>query len=340
VSKYLDRIRRREAEVERSQQEAGADANRYQPLWTAFQAVREATPTELGLSGRAFYQAWAERVCRVGTELTGAGLTVWLADRQATTDPAEALAVEIYRLGVEGKAPAIVELLMETFHLDEADADNQAKIASRGAVNAWLRRRLAEALEHWLVPRRQPGPILCSPLQQVPSHGPEAATAAPAARRVESGGPTRAARPRFESYALAVEHAVSWHWFKRFGDQWRHQGRAQGIRKGRQADLLNDFAFGGGHLSGAEAQKLVRQTASRDERRRIMQIIKPEISRLRRHIRQFVGVAGRTADPLPWDRHARAWQAVVQIGYAVQTDEGRLEFKLKEHLSREEALDV
>jgi hypothetical protein len=159
MSKGLDRLRDIEAAVEKTEQEAEAEATHHQPLFEAFRAVREATPAELGVTGPAFYREWAERFCRAGTELVAAGLSVWLAGRATTTDPAEALAVEIYQLGAEEKKEAIVRLLTETFHLAKTDADNQTKIRSRSAVNAWLRRRLAEKLWDWLSHQPETGTV-------------------------------------------------------------------------------------------------------------------------------------------------------------------------------------
>jgi hypothetical protein len=57
-------------------------------------------------------------------------------------------------------------------------------------------------------------------------------------------------------------------------------------------------------------------------------------------IRCCTAVPDQKADPLPWDRHTRGWRAEIQIGYAVQGEEGRLQFKLKEELSREETADA
>jgi nucleoside phosphorylase len=161
-----------EAAVEKTAQDAEAEATRYQPLFEAFRAVREATPEEAGLAGPAFYQKWAELICDVGNKLVAAGQSAWLASRETTTNPAEQLAAHIYRLGAEGKKEKIVELLTETFNLQKAEADNQTRIRSRSAVNDWLRRRLAESLGHWLSQRPE---ISCDygPDEIVEVHHPE-----------------------------------------------------------------------------------------------------------------------------------------------------------------------
>ena len=78
--------------------------------------------------------------------------------------------------GTEGKKEAIVRLLTETFHLVKTDADNQTKIRSRGAVNEWLRRRLAEKLWDWLSHRPETGTVTCPQTALGESSEPKAAS--------------------------------------------------------------------------------------------------------------------------------------------------------------------
>lgn len=112
-----------------------------------------------------------------------------------------------------------------------------------------------------------------------------------------------------------------------------------GIAKGWQADLLTRFAEGGGYLSDDEAVKLARRTYSDCDRKQIMKLITPEISKLRKVIHKNMGCTGLSTDPLPRDKQRKGWQAAVQIGFAIKNDEDRLEFKLFQELSREERLD-
>jgi hypothetical protein len=144
---------------------------------------------------------------------------------------------------------------------------------------------------------------------------------------------------RLENWALAIEHGDAWHIFRKFGSAWRHHGRAEGLARGRQEQLLGLLADNGGFLSDYEAVKWVRATFSDHDRKQIMKIIKPELSRLRKFIRRNLNVTGARVDPLPRDKHARGWRAVVQIGYAVKNDDGRLEFTLREVISGGEQLD-
>jgi hypothetical protein len=128
--------------------------------------------------------------------------------------------------------------------------------------------------------------------------------------------------------------------FKKYGQKWRHQGKATGIKKGRQEELLNGFAEGGGFLRDNDAVELVQKTPSRYDKRRIMSILKPEISRLRKVILTNLHHTHGIFDPLPRDKYGKAWQARIQIGYAVKNDEDRFEFKRYEQLTREERLDA
>jgi hypothetical protein len=147
-------------------------------------------------------------------------------------------------------------------------------------------------------------------------------------------------QPQLKNYAIAIEHHGAWHVFKRYKQKWRHQGKATGIKEGRQEELLECFAEGSGLLTDNSAVKSVRRTYSQDDKKRIMKILKPQISRLRGIIRLNLHIKDRSVDPLPRDKGNGAWRARIQIGLAVKSDDGSLEFKLPEKLSREEVLDV
>jgi hypothetical protein len=150
----------------------------------------------------------------------------------------------------------------------------------------------------------------------------------------------RAEGPALEHWALAIEYSGTWHLFHKLGAAWQHRGRVRGVPKGRQEELLKAFAAEGGFLSDAAAVKLVRQTASGYDRRKILGSIKPDLSRLRKVIRTNLNITQAGLDPLPRDRQTRGWQARVAIGYAIKNDDGQLEFKLREQLSGEELPDI
>jgi hypothetical protein len=139
---------------------------------------------------------------------------------------------------------------------------------------------------------------------------------------------------------LAIERDGVWHVFKRFGQVWRHQGRAKGAARGRQSTLLEGLAAGEGFLGEEEAIRGVRQTPSRADRQKIKKTLTPEISRLRKVMRRNVGIDDSRADPLPRDRHLRGWRAAIAIGYAVKDDADHLTFRLRSQLSSDEQLDV
>src|SRR5262249_36862210 len=114
--------------------------------------------------------------------------------------------------------------------------------------------------------------------------------------------------------------------------------RLKNLPGGQPAVFLKAFAEGGGSLSRADGVKLVRQTPSGEDVRKILRIIEPIMTQLRKVIRGAVGAGNNRADPLPFDKNAKAYQALVQIGYACKED-GRLRFRLREQLGSDDTLD-
>jgi hypothetical protein len=91
---------------------------------------------------------------------------------------------------------------------------------------------------------------------------------------------TKSNQPSFENRAIAIEYPGTWHVFKKYGQKWRHQGKATGIKKGRQEELLKGFAEGDGFLRDDDAVRLIQKTHSRYDKRRIMSILKPELRKV------------------------------------------------------------
>jgi hypothetical protein len=151
-------------------------------------------------------------------------------------------------------------------------------------------------------------------------------------------------------WAFGLEHGVArpkWHVFKKHRGEWRQRELLQGLLGGTQPVLLKAFAAGGGFLGKREAFKLVGPSASASDYRKIMGIIKPELSRLRALLRRAVGCSNKRVDPLPWDGPNHGWRAAVEIGYALEIDgqhigegQGRLQFKTQEQLRDSERLDL
>jgi hypothetical protein len=152
-------------------------------------------------------------------------------------------------------------------------------------------------------------------------------------------------RPRWNHWALGVEAGNKWHLFRQVAGEWRPQRVVGGISKGRQAKLMKAFADRGGFLAKVDALKLERPSYSAGDIDRIMNYIKPELARLRETIRKATGVQNTDTDPLPFDGARKGWQAVIQIGYAVQEDgehvggEKRLRFKVRAELTQDESAD-
>ena len=145
-------------------------------------------------------------------------------------------------------------------------------------------------------------------------------------------------QPHFETWAIGCAYGDVWQLFKKAGDKWHHRGPFKGLCSGRQAELLKKFADGGGFLSDDAARKLFRETYGESDKVRILKIVKPVLSALRRVIRVAVAGTKNTPDPLPRDKHMHGWQARIQIGYAFD-EEGKWLFKTKQQLSPEELLD-
>jgi hypothetical protein len=152
-------------------------------------------------------------------------------------------------------------------------------------------------------------------------------------------GDAKTLTPRFENWAVGIEHSDVWHVFKKFGDGWRHQGRLQNLSLGRQSEILKAFAEGGGFLSDHNALTQVRRTYGESDHKRIMKILKPQISHLRHVLGAATQVTNSKADPLPRDRQLHGWQSRIYIGYAIEVG-GKLQFRTREQLSGDEALDA
>jgi HEAT repeat protein len=159
----------------------------------------------------------------------------------------------------------------------------------------------------------------------------------------ESG---RASRPRFEQWAVGLEDNKKWHVFHRMSGKWRACGPLTGLQGGLRAKLLKAFAEQGGALRKAEAIAVAGHTYSPLDDDKVMKAVSPELSHLRRILRQACKITNSNADPLPWDGARRSWVAAIHIGYAVQEDgqrvggERRLTFKTHQNLSAEEKMDA
>jgi hypothetical protein len=137
--------------------------------------------------------------------------------------------------------------------------------------------------------------------------------------------------------ALGCEAGTTWRVFVRVRGEWRDHGKLKELSIGKQAELLKLFAEGGGLLEKTTALRYERGHYSPGDVPAMMQRIKSEISNLRTLIRRTFSLPD-SVDPLPWEKSSKGWQALIQIGYAVQEDgeslggEQRLRFKTREEL--------
>jgi hypothetical protein len=140
---------------------------------------------------------------------------------------------------------------------------------------------------------------------------------------------------RWEVWALGVEYEGKWQLFHLVRGVWRHQG-VLNTRKGIQHKLLTAFAKGKGILKEAEALRLWEENPSRFSKSKIKRLLLPEISNLRKlirnRIRKALGVDGKTTNPLERFADPPLWKTEIQIGCARTEDgkrvgeEGRLRF--------------
>jgi hypothetical protein len=307
-------------------------------LFEAIRRVRYFTGDELKRElgrtpdDREFLEHWAPRIAELGGILDDRELAECL--KRSSPAREKNFAIQIVKLGGEGLTGEIIKLLEEVERISEPPAPNFS-----GRVNDWLRHGLIEEIfapkarspigntdQNVSLPRAITSQVSERPLS-LPQDGNQLT------RRRE-----QPATPKFENWAIGLEHSDVWHIFKKFGDAWRHQRRLSGLSTGMQANLFKGFAEGSGFLSDHEATKRIRKTYDQSDRRRILKRIKPEISHMRSVIRAATHLTDTSVDPLPRDRNMHGWQARIQIGYAIKED-GKLQFKTWEHLTTDETLD-
>ena len=161
---------------------------------------------------------------------------------------------------------------------------------------------------------------------------------------------TARSEPKYGEWAFGCEHDDCWHVFKRQGGRWYRQRRLERLPKGLEAQLLKEFAQGRGVFPDDAIPKVCRQVhPGRSERDRLMKIVKPALTRLRKILLAAMGASPleklkASSDPLRRDRRNKSWQAQVQIGFAIKKDpeyvgESRYHFKTREQLTTDEQLD-
>lgn len=174
-------------------------------------------------------------------------------------------------------------------------------------------------------------------------------------RKEEAGEPVAAPgtkrrsqfKKRLSDWAVGIENDKSWHLFKKWKGEFQPQRKLVEIRGGVRARLLKGFAEKGGALSKAEAINLVRPHCAPSEMKAIIKkVISPELSHLRKILLKAIGESDSDVDPIPIDPNTNSWQAIIEIGYAIQEDqphiggEERLRFKTREQLTRHERLEL
>lgn len=149
---------------------------------------------------------------------------------------------------------------------------------------------------------------------------------------IESVGAIR--KPTLTNWAFGYDGTGKWYMFHKDDGRWEKPGQVT-FQGGMPSELMLLLAEHGGRLDRpatiawlGERQPLLSELRRRDS-------IKEGISRARNSIRVALGNVGKfdkasIPDPLPL--FDETWIAAVEIGFAMQNDFGRLEFKRKEHM--------
>src|SRR5262249_54748176 len=250
---------------------------------------------------------WVERLADLHSALADAQM-LHLIDQLPRRGDARKVVRRLLHLSGEGQAQLAVEMLASVAPLGKLDRELLLELSDH--LPSDLLQLLADG----------PGDQKASP---PPAHDMEdlEPVLSPAPSDDELGN---CSKPRWQDWAAGLETGDKWHLFRRINNEWRQQRLIEGISKGRQAKLLGAFAKGGGQLDKVAALKLERFNFSDGDVDAVMDIIKAEMSKLRKIIRKAIRVADKKADPLPYDETQKGWRAEIQIGYAVQEDRQHL----------------
>jgi hypothetical protein len=163
----------------------------------------------------------------------------------------------------------------------------------------------------------------------------------------DQGRPT-AREPKYSEWAFGQEDGDRWHTFRHRSGRWEHQGLLNGLDDKLQA-LMSAFAKGNEVVRLDDLINIRRTHPGAAESKRVQNLIKPEMTRLRNVLLLAMNLPRTSAaniklDPLPPCKEPRGYQARVHIGYAIKDDEGhvgddRLRFQTYQELSHEDRMD-
>jgi hypothetical protein len=142
----------------------------------------------------------------------------------------------------------------------------------------------------------------------------------------------------FGNFALASCDGKHWHSYKRDrGNRWV-QLRVFELSEGNQSELFSCLVRNAGFIPLEKALAIWCKSDFARDYKRLMTLLKPELTRLRRAMLASFGLASSAGNPLPKVRHPKGWQAIPEIGYAVREDGGWIVKRLDE-LSAEDRMD-
>jgi hypothetical protein len=142
----------------------------------------------------------------------------------------------------------------------------------------------------------------------------------------------------FGNLALACCDGKHWHSYKRdHGNRWVRL-RVFELSEGKQSELFNCLVRNAGFIPLEKALAIWCKSDFARDYERLMRLLKPELTRLRRAMRTSFGLPKSAGDPLPRVLRPKGWQVLPQIGYA-NNEEGRWVVKSLDELSTEDRLD-
>lgn len=138
---------------------------------------------------------------------------------------------------------------------------------------------------------------------------------------------------QLDQWAVALDGNKSWQVFKRYGQQWRHQGKLYLPSRGDcESKILTEFFEKGGSLTRSQLIKLVHKHFSDLEGVLIFKNrVKPTLARLRNHLRATLKLPS-SVDPIPWQKEITGYRLMIEVGFVEEDDSGHLQFQQR-HIS-------
>lgn len=141
--------------------------------------------------------------------------------------------------------------------------------------------------------------------------------------------------PRLSDWAVATEGNNVWWLFQKYQTQWQQSCRIE-IPSGHAESLMQLLAQNEGAISKDEARKALFSDRTGQSFQKQSRAITYALAKAKSAIRKKIADIGRyqlndVDNPIP--QVNPGWRAKIEIGYAIKSDEGRLEFRLRSQMS-------